>query len=238
MKESVRAIHCPSCGAPIALPQDGKRIFACQFCGTTLEDQTTPKERETGSYPRLVIQETLGVPTPPRPAQAVSLSPAAARRVRRVGGLALLLGLIPALIAIGVALFIVGIAIFGEPAFLSGLFTGSIYSYGSVHLVPGENDGLPDVYAVARYTDEPSRMVYLDFEPDATARWTSEPLGDGADYVNNASTTDASHIFLAYGTTVTAFDRADGHIIWLAELSDRISNICRDCLQVIGNRVH
>ena len=101
MKESVRAIHCPSCGAPISLPKDGHRIFACQFCGTTLEDQTTPIERQTGSYPRLVIQETIGVPTPARPVQPASLSPAAVKRVRRIGGLAIGLGLLPALIAIG-----------------------------------------------------------------------------------------------------------------------------------------
>ncbi len=237
MGESVRAIHCPSCGAPIGLPQDGKRIFTCQFCGTTLEDQTTPQERETGSYPRLVIQEAIGVPTSPRPTQPTSLSPVAARRVRRVGGAAIVLGLIPALIAIGVALFIVGIAIFGEPTFLSGLFKGTIYRYGSVHLVAGENDGLPDVYAVARYPDDVNRMVYLDFDPKAVARWTSKPLGNGADYVNNASTTDPTQIYLAYDTTLTAFNRADGTNLWLVELSDRISNICRDCLQVFGNRV-
>lgn len=237
MKESVRAIRCPSCGGPISLPEGGGRVFACQFCGTTLEDQTTPQERETGSYPRLVIQETIGVPTPPQPVQPISISPVSTRRVRRIGGLALLVGFIPAVIGIGVALVIVWIAIFGEPAFLSGLFKGTIYSYGSVHLVPGENDGLPDVYAVARYPEEVARMVYLDFDPQLDVRWTSDTLGDGADYVINASTTNQTHIFLAYETTLTAFDRADGNITWLTELSDQVSNICQDCLQVFGNRV-
>lgn len=237
MKESVRAIRCPSCGAPIGLPQGGTRIFVCQFCGTTLEDQTTPKERETGSYPRLVIQETIVAPTPPRPIQQVSISPAAVRRARRIGGLAIGLGLIPALVGIGIGLFVVWIAVFGEPAFMSGLFKGKITSYGSVHLVAGETDGLPDVYAVARYSDDANRMVYLDFDPEPTARWTSEPLGNGATYVSNPSAADPTQIFLAYETTLAALDRADGRILWLAELSDRVSNVCQDCLQVFGERV-
>jgi outer membrane protein assembly factor BamB len=106
-----------------------------------------------------------------------------------------------------------------------------------VHLATGETDGLPDLYAVARYPDDVNRMVYLDFDPETKVRWTSEPLGDGADYVNNASASDPTHIYLAYETTLATFDRADGRILWLAELSDRISNICRDCLQVFGERV-
>lgn len=237
MNERVRAIRCPSCGAPIGLPEGGERLFACQFCGSTLEDQTTPEERETGSFPRLVIHELPQVTSPPLPRPEITFSPEMTKRTRRVGGLIALLAFVPGVIGVLVALVFVGIAVFGEPAFLSGLFSGRIYSYGLVRLVPGENDSQPDIIAVARYPDEISRMVYLDFDPEPSPRWTSEPLGDGAAYIYNASAYNQTHFFMVYETSLAAFDRATGEITWLVELSDEVSNVCQDCLQFFGDYV-
>jgi len=219
------------------MPEGGKRLFACQFCGSTLEDQTTPEERATGSFPRLVIHDLPQVTSPPILTPEVTLTPVMAKRARRFKGIMLLLVFIPGLIGVLVALFFVWIAISGEPEFLSGMFSGQIYSYGPVRLIPGENDPQLDIFAVARYPDEITRMVYLDFESEPIARWTTEPLGDGAAYIYNTTAYNPTHIFMAYETTLAVFDRVTGDITWLVELSDEVSNTCQDCLQFFGDNI-
>ena len=89
MSESIRAVDCPSCGAPITIPDDGKRFFPCKFCGTTLEDQTTTKERETGQYPKVVIHTESSV----RPSK-VSVAPAVSQPSKPWGWIILILVLV------------------------------------------------------------------------------------------------------------------------------------------------
>jgi outer membrane protein assembly factor BamB len=109
-----------------------------------------------------------------------------------------------------------------------------VYSFGLAHLLPTDNDTQPDVVGVTRNSDDSDRMVYVDFDADPNLRWQSEPLGEGANYVYNPVIADNAFVYMAYKTTLVAFDRRDGTNVWQATLSDEVSNICQDCLQISG----
>ena len=112
-----------------------------------------------------------------------------------------------------------------------------VYNFGLARMLPAGDDSQPDIVGVTRNSDDTERMVYVDFDVDPYLRWQSEPLGEGADYVFNRVAANGSFVYLAYETTLAAFDRQDGTIVWQAALSDEIQNICKDCLQVFGDRV-
>ncbi len=224
MTEKIRAVDCPSCGAPLKMPRERKRLFQCEFCGTTLEDQTTPQERVTGRYPRVIIHSTVSQPSP-------DLSRGTSRTGPIIGCVAL------SLIVLGVviSLVTVGAPKVEKPGSGEGSDTLQVYSFGLAHLLPTDNDTQPDIVGVTRNSDDTKRMVYVDFDADQHLRWQSEPLGDGADYVFNKVVANSASIYMAYETTLAAFDRQDGTIVWQATLNDEVSNICRDCLQIYGD---
>jgi hypothetical protein len=226
MNERIRAITCPKCGAPISMPENGGRLFACEFCGSTLEDRTTPEERETGSYPRLVIHSTAALTT------VKPLAPAERKRAKRITWLTLLLIIVPVLVAVGIAVFVSGTLVIGGQELANQISSRRIYGFGVSQLLPGGGTNRPDIVAVARFADETNRMVYVDFESDPPDRWVSESLGEDADYVYNRISHDQNNIYLAHETTLTALGRADGIIKWQVTLSDEISTICQECLQV------
>jgi outer membrane protein assembly factor BamB len=211
------------------MPKGGGRLFACKFCGSTLEDQTTPKERETGSYPRLVIHTTTSVTA------AQPLTPAQSKRAKRLSWFLIIVIVGPVLVGVIVTLYVSGVLAFGGQDLVAKVSSRRIYNYGVSKLLPSDNDTRPDVIAVARYADETKRMVYVDFDSDPALRWVSEHLGEGSDYLNNATTHNHTHVYLAHETTLTALDRGYGTITWQAYLSDEISNSCQDCLQVYGD---
>jgi hypothetical protein len=229
MNERVKAITCPKCGAPISMPENGGRFFACQFCGSTLEDQTTPEERETGSYPRLIIHSTTSV-TPTKP-----MTPAERKRAKRIMWVLLLLILVPVLIGVGVAVLVSSTLVTGGHELANQISSWRIYGFGVSQLLLGDESNHPDIVAVARFADETNRMVYVDFEADPPDRWVSEPLGEEADYVYNRIAYDQDHIYLTHEVTLTALGRADGNILWQVALSDEISTSCQECLQVFGD---
>jgi outer membrane protein assembly factor BamB len=208
------------------MPESGKRRFVCEFCGSTLEDQTTPEERETGSYPRLIIHSTASV-APPKP-----LTPAQRKRAKRVAWFLLLLIIVPLLIGVGVVLFTSGALVIGGEDIAGKIASRRIYGFGVSQLLLGDNTTQPDIVAVARYADETKRLVYVDFEADPPERWVSEPLGGGADYIYNRLSHDQDRIYLAFESNLTALNRTDGRIIWRVDLSDEISTTCQECLQV------
>jgi outer membrane protein assembly factor BamB len=225
MTDKFRVVDCPSCGAPLKMPRERKRLFQCEFCGTTLEDQTTPKERVTRRRPRVIIHSTT-VSQPPRDL------PRGTSRTGPIIGCVLL-----GLIVLGVVIFLVSV---GAPKVeKSGPSDQSdtlrVYGFALAHLMPTDNDTGPDIVGVTRNSDGTSRMVYVDFDADPHLRWQSEPLGDGANYVHNKVVADRALIYMAYETTLVAFDRGDGTILWEATLSDEVSNICRDCLQIFDH---
>lgn len=226
MTGKIRAVDCPSCGAPLKIAPERKRLFQCEFCGTTLEDRTTPRERATGRYPRVIIHSTTVSPVSP------DLSRGASRTGPIIGCVVL------CLVILGVVIFFLSV---GTPALEEELNPGDqsntprVYSFGFAHVLPTDNDTQPGIVGVTRNSDDTVRMVYVDFDADQHLRWQSEPLGEGADYAFNKVVGNSTFIYLAYETTLAAFDRHDGTIVWQATLSDEVFNACRDCLQIFGD---
>jgi outer membrane protein assembly factor BamB len=233
MTDQVRALDCPSCGAPLEMPRERQRFFQCEFCGDTLEDQTTPQERAAGQYPRIIIHTALAETLAPEISKGVK------RATRTVGCVAL--GLV--LLCVGIALAATGALTTvelpdGELSLSERPNDGPrVYNFGLTRMLPADDDTQADVVGVTRNSDDTRRMVYVDFDAEQPLRWQSEALGEGADYVYNHVVADSSSVYMAYETTLAAFDRQDGTIAWQAALSDEIRNICQDCLQVFGGRV-
>ena len=231
MSDQIRAVDCPSCGAPLEIPPDQKRLFKCNFCGTTLEDLSTPREQKTGKHPRVVIHtSTTSTSRTYRTSKSADASNSS-----RTGWLvlALIVGIVG--VAIIVPLMLTGVITIGGVSMLDEIVSLRIYSFGPTQQVPTDDDTHPDVVAVVSSSDDTDRMIYVDFDADSQLRWHSEPLGEGAIYIYNQIVASDSSIFMAYETTLVAFDRADGAILWELEISDQVSNICQDCLQVFDH---
>jgi hypothetical protein len=82
-------------------------LFTCQYCSSTLEDQTTPEERAAGAYPSLVIHESPEEAFPPIDSSKMGLSSQIKRSTRRIGIIVLLFALLAGAIGVLVALLIV-----------------------------------------------------------------------------------------------------------------------------------
>jgi len=227
MTDRIRAVDCPSCGAPLEIPAEHQRLFQCNFCGTTLEDLTPIQEQEANLKPKVVIHSTTVAP------RSVS-RPAANTGCSVWVILLLILGFVGAVI-------IIPLWLSGEIQLGSNLIDQvnriRIYSFGLTRLLPSDNDTNPDVVGVTSNADETHRMVYIDFEANSHLRWQSEPISDEASYSFNYLVADQTALYLAYETSLVAFDRLDGTILWEIELSDQVSNICQDCLQVFDSYI-
>lgn len=219
MADKLRVVKCPSCGAPIQPPSRYKRQFQCGFCGTTLEDHTTPQERAAGQQPRIIVHS-----------EAMTLAESTARTS-------------------SIGCVVIGIVILSVIAVAAGLILSQeqvqesigqlnqtrVYSFGLARMLPSTDDTPPDAVGVTNNSDDTKRMVYVDFDADPILRWQSEPLGDAATYVYNHVVASGSFVYMAYETDLVALNRADGTIVWQATLSDEVTHICRDCLQVFGD---
>ena len=237
MTDEIRAVECPSCGAPIETPAVSKRYFQCQFCGTTLEDQTTPKERATGQYPKVTIHS----PTTIAVDELVPDLAGGIKSTLRNLGCVLFIFAVVGVVIVGV---IVSTAVEEESSSIMSVIDVEqpdddvrVYSFGLTRFLPASDETQPDVIGVINSSDDTKRMVYVDFDAAPPLRWQSEPLGEGAGYVHNHIAASGSFIYMAYETTLAAFNRQDGSIVWQATLSDEVRNICKDCLQVFGERV-
>lgn len=233
MSDQVRAVKCPSCGAPLQMPREYDRYFRCEFCGTTLEDQTPADERETGQVPKLIVYSTPSVA--PITIPSVELLASSKRAARNI--FFIILGI--SVVAVLIPLLLIGVLKppGGKNMIANPLDSLRIYSFALTHLVPSDHGTQADLVSVTRNSDETNRMVYLDFDQDPYLRWRSEPLGEGSDYYYNTVVAGDSSIYFVYKTTLAAFNRLDGGILWQTTMSDEIMKICVDCLQVFGNRL-
>ena len=136
-----------------------------------------------------------------------------------------------------VALVATGVFTVGGLTLADRLDPVRIYSFGLARMIRSDDDSRPDIVGVTRNSDETTRLVYVDFDAKVYRRWESEPLGDGADYIYNPLLADGSAVYFSFKTTLAAFSRDDGRLRWESSLSDEISNICQDCLAVMGDRV-
>ncbi len=226
MNDRVRAIDCPSCGAPLEMPKEYQHLFQCKFCGTTLEDLSPPQAQKSGQKPEIVVHSILASPT-----KTTQLRPPAQSSKR--GGWIILLFILG---CVGVSFLIPGkIQIGGSLG--DQLNRIRIYSFGLTRLLPSDNGTEPDIIGVTSNSDDTKRMVYVDFDADPHLRWKSEPLDEEASYTFNHVVADNAAIYMAYETTLMAFNRQDGTIHWQLELSDQVSHICQDCLQIFDDWV-
>ena len=241
MTDRFQVVKCPSCGAPLDLKQGHERVFKCEFCGTTLQDQTSQEEEQTGAFPKLIIQTTTYTPPP-----TISYSAGTGSGVGRA------IGCIVAIVVLATVISIVA-GVLGTTGALAGLFaliSGSdqgisitspigpdIYSFGALTLIPSDNDSQPDFVGVASLSDDTKRLLYVDFEGEKPNRWQSAPLDDEATYIYNQFAANNSFVYFAYETKLFAFNRTDGTTTWQTTLPDEVTNICKDCLQVTGQRV-
>lgn len=240
MSDRFQEVKCPNCGAPLDLKPGHERIFKCEFCGTTLRDETSQEEEEIGAVPRLIIQTTAHPP----PA-TVALGSGAGRAIGCIIAVIVLASVIPAVIGVlgaaGITLGSIFAVVGGEGGLEqllpSGQVVPDIYSYGAVRLLPAEDGSQPDFVGVASLADDTQRLVYLDFDAETPLRWQSEPLAEEASYVYNPFAANNSFVYFSFGTTLLAFNRLDGTTAWQTTLPDQVTNLCADCLQVSGQRV-
>ncbi len=258
MSNRFEIVKCPSCGAPLDLKPGHERTFKCEFCGTTLQDQTTPEDEQTGTFPKLIIQTSTYSPPPPMITYSPGSTPSggAGRVVGCLVAIIVLATLIPIVIGVlgatGITLGSIFAVINGEKA-IDELISGfpemsggpesifpvgpDIYSFGALSLLPSDNDTQSDFVGVASLSDDTQRLLYLDFEAEKTQRWQSEPLADEATYIYNQFAANNSFVYFSFKTKLYAFNRADGTTAWQTTLPDEVTNICENCLRVTGQRV-
>jgi hypothetical protein len=257
MSDNLKAVRCPSCGAPLDIPHKHERFFKCGFCGTAIEDDATDEEQDTGLFklhinPHVeptVTYAQLDLST----AKIAGATAATAGAGASIGGACLTIFIVAITLGIlTVALFPVfantgALAQLTEALGLSdevslvdstGLGGRNIFHFSPVTVVASDNDSQQDVILVARLSDDSERLIYLDFEAEVTARWLSEPLPDGATYTFNVLIADSERVFLTIESDIFAFSRSDGSQVWQASLSDELqASICQDCVQRLGNLV-
>lgn len=93
----------------------------------------------------------------------------------------------------------------------------------------------PDLLLVNRnYDRSVDTLVYFDSTSRA-ARWESAPLSNESYQLRIVPA--APRVYIVDKQQLAALSLSDGAQLWTTELSDTISTICRDCLQVVGDYV-
>lgn len=256
MTDRFQVVKCPSCGAPLDLKPGHERIFKCEFCGTSIQDQTSKEEEQTGIFPKLIIQTSTYSPPP-----VITYTPdtnvsGAGRAVGCLVSIIVLATIIPIVIGIlgatGITLGSIFAVVQGEKG-IEELFANApdnfipdmpdfpigpdIYSFGAATLLPSDNDTQMDFAGIASISDDTQRLLYIDLEAENPQRWQSEPLGDDASYIYNAFASNNSFIYFSFKSKLYAFNRQDGSTVWQTTMPDEVTNICKDCLRVSGQRV-
>ena len=257
MSDNLKAVRCPSCGAPLDIPKAHERYFKCGFCGTAIEDESSPEEQDTGLFRLNInpnIQPTVTyVSIDMTSAKVATATAATATAGASIGGSCLIIFIVLITLGIvGAALYPIfagtgalaeiteRLGISDEVASIdpSGLAGRRVYHFSPVTIVEADNDSRQDVILVAALSDDTDRLIYLDFEAAQTTRWLSEPLPEGATYLFNSLMADSARIYLTIEAEIFAFNRSDGTLAWTVTVSDEIQpNICRDCLQVLSDQL-
>lgn len=84
-------------------------------------------------------------------------------------------------------------------------------------------------YSANRYT-----LAYVHGD-ERTIRWESPPLSDKT--YNRQVIAGPHHVYIADEARLLALARSDGALAWERNLADTITHICRDCLQLAGERI-
>lgn len=209
-REEYRKINCPSCGAPLSPSEEV--LARCPYCGTVLEKL----EPETAT--------TIVVDLRPKVRGAV--------RSRTIGIViaAVVMVLIATCIVVALVLSRVG-----------GPEGGGVHApmrrsvrYEPIPL-PSDRTGPADLLLFTY--DVPSDQTFWTYLDGVTPawRWDSPPLTGSASDVRLL--VSGASVYLVDETRLYALNLADGSVRWQTNLSDKVLNVCRDCLQVVGDYV-
>jgi outer membrane protein assembly factor BamB len=238
----LRKVTCPSCGAPVEL--EGNR-GKCDYCGALLErDEPTPAQPEPEIH--WTGGQVIGAPVMAGPV-IISEPPVAAG-----GGFAgcIIAFVVLMLIGGGVVAYLAfsGVssitetfesAFEGDPfataiADIDPGITSSPYhvSSGEMLVLPAGDGGAAEL--LLPIWDQPnSTYPYAFINGDQTLRWVGPPMESGS---LNYLGVGPNHVLIARETALQGLDRGDGTQLWQATLSDQVSNICMNCIQVVENR--
>lgn len=209
--DDVRTINCPTCGGPIP-PFSGPQT-RCPFCGTAVERPAT-------AVPAIQVVTPARVPAQP------------AARSRGCAGPFFLIGLAVALLAVGVAFFMLLPGKSSAPGFITSL---SRSVQGSAIPVAADRQGLPDLLVFTYDSSSSERyLTYLD-GANNTLRWDSPPVS--TDVYAAGVVVRNQRVYLADGAVLMALDQGNGQVAWQANLSDNVVHYCENCVQVVGGYV-
>lgn len=209
-KEEYRKINCPSCGAPLSPSEETSA--RCPYCGTVLEKL----EPEISS------------------AIVVELRP----EVVKTAGSRLLAVVV---VAVAMVLVAAGVVLALVLSRVGGTGGGTVPEpmrrsvRGEPIPLPSDRTGPADLLLFTY--DIPSSQTFWTYLDGAAPawRWDSPPLTSNADDVRPVIRGDS--VYLVDETRLYALNLADGSVRWQTTLSDKVLNICRDCLQVVGDYV-
>ena len=258
MTDDIHAYQCPKCGAPLEIPDDHDRFFKCSYCGTTLEDEASEDEQDTGVF-KLKIS---GASIESIPTYQVKGPPiAAAPEVPTGNRSALVIVIAILVVGIGIAGLVIPAGIMsttfgvlfesfnngGGQEVIEDLVNGEdnsglggwvLSSFGPLRTMDSDNDTSPDIIGIGRFTDGTEHLFYLDFDMLPALRWVAEPLNEQASFTTNNLVADQNRVYYAYNGSLHAYNRQSGALDWMVELTDEIvENICRNCLQSFDSRV-
>lgn len=225
MSNEVHTVNCPSCGAPIEITQGSVK---CKYCGAVIE-HTQPEAPEHTIEP-IVIKL-------PQISSTPSATPSTSAGCRPGGCLVVIA-------VIGVVLAGIWLALPAEQraALRQALSaqSASIASSMTISNITGgflvsQGDGEPQGLLLFTYnTDESNTLTYVN-TISRTIRWRSAPLGD--EYYNVQIVYDASQIYMANKTRLTALNQNNGAVAWEASLVDELPTLCSGCLAVFSENI-
>lgn len=242
-QDSLDALTCPNCGAPLEFA-GGQSTTQCIFCGAHIErtnrsrptpEPEMPTYRETPSYgetPQVVVMTS-----PPQQRGCRSCLPA--MTITLIIALPILIGLL----SVTQAGHVFKALISGDvPAALTAIpLIGENLNIGESAILAPTSDGMPpDIIVLAthyplnndQYED---RLIALKSD-SPTLRWQSESLGKATYRVPILA--DADRVYTLHETELIALNRSNGSLAWETVLPDVVSpNTCQNCVQLWENIV-
>lgn len=235
-----QTLKCPSCAAPLDIPEAHEQYFRCAACSTALED--TAFEEPTPDIAVSVAEHDLDrLLAYSRVAEAI-VAPETTPK-RSGAGCAVSFVVILAIVGGVVAAAIWASGGNVEDAIDDIGSSGSersegyeIYSFASGTMIPSDTDTDTgdDLLVLARSADGQS-VMYLDFDSEPVTRWTAAS-NDAEVGANDPVVVTDTMIFIAAERFIYALDRATGTPEYTLGLPDRVAPYCLDCVQVFDGQ--
>lgn len=189
--DEIRAIHCPSCGAPVEMAEDQ---MICPYCDTMLE-RPRPRIRER-VVERVVTRRPQPIQTPVQTGSAV-------------GGIVVMA--IVMVVVIGLVAFAI---LVGEGEI--GLSQDRVSNWTPI-LIPTEREQAPDLLLVTRNLNADNYDLTLLDGVTRAVRWR-KPLGEKA--YNPVAVVHGDRVYVVDEAHLYALDLAEVQTAWEATLVD------------------